>query len=180
MNKFMHTLSNYSIEIYLKSSMYGGPEIKIIKIKSTKDSDQCLCSVSQSHNRYGVEYRPNLHWRSYSRGKRKPWNDRSNTLRRGRTMFLRPRTYMYVMTLSRTPTPFPQIPKMASVSPPATPASLPRPQLEYYTFVCHGCNIMLRGFTQELAKIEYVGPGHCSGCEFRTEDGYLVRGFRTL
>lgn len=39
---------------------------------------------------------------------------------------------------------------------------------------------MLRGFTQELEKIEYVGPGHCSGCEFRTEDGYLVRGFRTL
>ncbi|KAJ5319500.1 uncharacterized protein N7506_012204 [Penicillium brevicompactum] len=69
---------------------------------------------------------------------------------------------------------------MASVSPPATPASPPRPQLEDYTFVCHGCNIMLRGFTQELEKIEYVGPGHCSGCEFRTEDGYLVRGLRTL
>lgn len=87
---------------------------------------------------------------------------------------------MYVMTLTEHQNPFSQSTKMASVSPPATPASLPRPQLEDYAFVCHGCNIMLRGFTQELEKIEYVGPGHCSGCEFRTEDGYLVRGFRTL
>lgn len=35
---------------------------------------------------------------------------------------------------------------------------------------------MLRDFTHELEKIESVGQGHCSGCEFRTEDGYLVRG----
>lgn len=51
----MHTLSKYFIEIYSKSSMYGRPEIKITKIKSTKYSNQCVCSVSQSHNQYGVQ-----------------------------------------------------------------------------------------------------------------------------
>lgn len=41
------------------------------------------------------------------------------------------------------------------------PSSPIKPDLKEFAFVCHGCNIMLKEYTQEHSKIEYVGPGLC-------------------
>lgn len=43
------------------------------------------------------------------------------------------------------------------------------------TYLCHGCNIMLKDTTRRIKKFEYLGSGQCVGCEFYTEDGYIVR-----
>ncbi|KAJ5362869.1 hypothetical protein N7541_003713 [Penicillium brevicompactum] len=34
---------------------------------------------------------------------------------------------------------------------------------------------MLKDTTRHFKKIEYLGPGQCAGCEFDTEDGYLLK-----
>lgn len=62
----------------------------------------------------------------------------------------------------------------------ATPTTTARarvglPNAHDSTYLCHGCNIMLKDTTRHFKKIEYLGPGQCAGCEFNTEDGYLVR-----
>lgn len=49
------------------------------------------------------------------------------------------------------------------------------PRRQDYTFLCHGCNTILKHVTRPFNKVEYIGPGRCIGCEFSTEDGYLVR-----